>query len=106
MEVVPYKSVREQGVRDAIAECMTRHFEPRMAVMKASVVVVLGAVARDALGLPAASCQRRVLGGRERTVLTLAHPASFGSGKLPANVFGKTVCADVRRVLLQGRLPD
>lgn len=86
-EVVHCKSKREVGVRTAVKRCATRYLEPIFSLCPASLIVIVGSAARDAirepLTLPASFGQRtssrldnlvvRTLGGRERLVSYLPH---------------------------------
>lgn len=104
-EVVPYKSTGEIGVRQALPWCLRHLWAPRIQVLQAPVVVVLGAVAREALNLPAGACTTCVMGGRDRIVLTLDHPAAFGGRKRPETVASDLQLAEIRALLQAHRAP-
>mgnify|MGYP002778252878 CR=1 FL=1 len=105
-EVVPYKSRKEVGVMKALAWCMATHWDSRMSVLAAPVVVVLGAVARQALDLPLGAVVQRTIGGLSRTVITLAHPNAFGGGKRPREFMGSHDLERIAHILRRHRLPQ
>jgi uracil-DNA glycosylase len=86
-EVVHCGSPSEQGVRSALRTCATRYLRPVLAVSPARVVVVVGGVAKDAftehLGL---ATRGHLFGpvdvaGKERILVLVPHPSSFGGNK-------------------------
>ena len=119
-EVVPYKSKDETGVRKALQESMRRFWAPRIAVLTAPAIVVLGEFARLALGLPRngitlvngtaqhGSSEAVISwGGIERIVITLPHPSARAKAKAIRNVFGPShsaELAEIARVLRAARL--
>jgi len=74
-EVVHCKSTHEHGARAASSECVRRHFASTMHLSPARVVVVLGDVARDALGLSQQSFPEVIPWyGPQRLLVWLPHP--------------------------------
>jgi hypothetical protein len=74
-EVVHCKSQSERGAREAASFCVRRHFEGIAKISGAGVVVILGTVASDALGLSQLDMPCEVdWYGRRRYLVTLPHP--------------------------------
>lgn len=85
-EVVRCKSRSEVGVADAAPTCIERHLTPTIELSAARVIVGIGAHARRALIrrfqlTSSVGVQRAVVGERERLVVFLPHPSSFGGSK-------------------------
>jgi hypothetical protein len=86
-EVVHCGSLAEFGVQSALRTCVTRYLLPVLAASPSVVVVVVGAVARDAfkqyLGLDMAThfLGPLDLAGKRRLLVVVAHPSSFGGNK-------------------------
>lgn len=79
-EAVHCKSQGERGVREAVATCAERWLDRITALSPAPIVIVIGDVARSAVGErigsvpPVWSVVQGELGGRERLVLSVRHP--------------------------------
>jgi hypothetical protein len=85
-EVVHCKSKGEEGVAKASPTCAERYLDRIMKLTPATVLVVVGSKAderlRDRLNLPQPPYNvRRVVGGRQRRVVFLWHPAGFKGPK-------------------------
>lgn len=81
-ELVRCKSLREEGVGLALATCTSRYLERTLSLSAAAVVIAVGKKARSALGVALGEIgEDRLIGGRERFVIGLAHPSSAESPK-------------------------
>jgi hypothetical protein len=82
-EVVHCKSTDEIGVASSATECSEMHFERVLGNSPARVLIVLGKVARECLSSdnPGSSAmEEREIGGRQRLIVYLPHPASWEPG--------------------------
>lgn len=74
-ETVHCKSPSEAVARSAARQCVAQHFGSIARISSARVVVILGAFAADALGLPnRPRANQRAWYGKDRLVLWLPHP--------------------------------
>jgi uracil-DNA glycosylase len=77
-EVVHCKSFKEEGVREAVEECVHRHLLPVLEASGARVIVALGRTAEAQLrklGRFETNVSPRLsIGGRERRIVVLPHP--------------------------------
>lgn len=83
-EIVHCKSRNQVGVREAASTCARQHLNNVLSVAAARVVVAVGVIAQKqifGLTVPPAEPVEMDLGGRMRTVVALAHPASAETGK-------------------------
>jgi hypothetical protein len=85
-EVVHCKSKGEKGVAKASATCATRYLDRILELTPATVMVVVGSKAhlplKHRLNLPQPPYNvQRVVGGRQRHVVFLWHPAAFKGPK-------------------------
>lgn len=91
-EVVHCKSTAETGVAKASPTCADLYLDRILELTPATVLVVVGSQAhqrlRDRLDLPQPPYNvRRVVGGRERRVVFLWHPAAFKGPKTFAGLY-------------------
>lgn len=102
-EVVHCKSRQEIGVAEAVPRCVSTHLDPIVALSPAPLVVVLGAQARnrisrlwqlpdgfgtkDAVGQERRNLAIRTVGGTQRLIAYLQHPAAWVSPKTFANAY-------------------
>lgn len=91
-EVVHCKSMNEVGVKKAASTCADRYLDRVVALSPAEVLVIVGAHAHDRLAgrlqLPkGAYAEERRVGGRERLVVYLPAPSSFGGPKTFAGLY-------------------
>ena len=101
-EVVHCGSQHEIGVRAAATQCVARYLNRVMAISPATVVVVVGAVARDIVraSVPGLAPDQSCVGpigwsGRERWVLMLPHPNARRVPKGVAAYLGSSAASDM-----------
>ena len=105
-DVVHCRSRDEQGVREALAECVPRYLAPVLALSPAAVVVVLGTEARDAIRAaygyhdPTVVSRPLAIEGKVRRVVLLAHPSTRGKTRYPRTLDGDDLVT-VRAVLAE-----
>jgi hypothetical protein len=105
-EVVHCKSKKEVGVAQAAATCAEQHLNDLLSVTSAPVVVVVGRMAHLCLNgtvgleLPEPPyITSRGLGGRERLLVFIWHPAGFKGPKKLAGLHGEAELRHLRDVL-------
>lgn len=82
-EIVHCKSTDEVGVASAATECAKMHFERVLGISPATVLIVLGKVARECLrpnNQASSAVEEREIGGRYRLIVYLPHPSSWEPG--------------------------
>jgi hypothetical protein len=104
-EVVHCGSPNEQGVWSALRTCTTRYLQPVLAASPADVVVVVGAVAKFAFGehlgpdAPSHLQGPVEVAGKERLLVFVPHPSSFGGNKPLSDHLSPAELAQVREAL-------
>lgn len=109
-EVVHCKSRQEQGVRQAVETCAARYLHPTLAASGARVIVVLGAIAREAvaseLGISASGVQGPVaVGAHKRLITFLPHPNAHQARSF-ADCISATDLSVLRAALQPQRSPS
>lgn len=85
-ELVHCKSRSEGAAMPrAVGACVGRYLEAVLELSEARVVLAIGSHAWRVLGVGRGECRVVDLGGRERMVLGLLHPAAFGRPKRPSD---------------------